>query len=105
MRSQLCALCYDERAKHTYWDRGEACRACGPTKAECLLAIGHSGDHEGNGFDDVGPMPRIWSERRRVKKRGRHNFERTIVLRSDHACRGAICCECPSSLRVDGIVT
>jgi hypothetical protein len=57
---QLCRMCFDERAKHTYWDKGEACRATGPTRAECLLDVGHEGDHEGNGFDDHGPIYRCW---------------------------------------------
>lgn len=59
-RGQLCARCYDERAKHVYWDKGEACRANGPNHAECLLEAGHDGPHEGNGYDESGPLPKIW---------------------------------------------
>jgi len=58
---QLCRACYDERAKAVYWDREPACSAKGPMKAECLLPKGHDGDHEGNGFDCWGPIPRQWS--------------------------------------------
>lgn len=58
--SQLCRQCYDERAKFTYWDKGEACRAKGPTKAECLLPKFHSGAHEGNGYDAYGEVGRSW---------------------------------------------
>ena len=56
----LCRLCFDERARVVYWDRGAACNAKGPTKARCLLDEGHAGRHEGNGFDDHGPVYRNW---------------------------------------------
>jgi hypothetical protein len=56
----LCRLCFDERAKAVYWDREPACNAKGPNRAQCLLEAGHSGEHEGNGFDDYGPMYRQW---------------------------------------------
>jgi len=60
---QLCRSCFDERAKAAYWDREPACNASGPTKAQCLLTEGHSGNHEGNGFDDYGSIYRCWSAR------------------------------------------
>lgn len=55
---QLCQRCYEERAKHVYWDKGKACRAGGANHRECLLEGGHDGPHEGNGFDDYGPLSR-----------------------------------------------
>ncbi len=58
----LCRLCFDERCKVTYWDKGPACRAKGPTKAECLHLPGHDGIHEGNGYDDYGPLYRSWED-------------------------------------------
>lgn len=67
---QLCRLCFDERAKAVYWHKVPACNAKGPTKAQCLLNEGHEGDHEGNGFDEIGPIYRCWSgakPRRRSK--------------------------------------
>lgn len=57
---QLCRLCFEKRAKAVYWDREPACNANGPTKAQCLLNDGHGGDHEGNGFDEYGPIYRCW---------------------------------------------
>jgi hypothetical protein len=60
MSGQLCRACFDERAKAVYWDRDPACNAKGPTKAQCLLPAGHKGEHEGNGFDDYGPIYRCW---------------------------------------------
>jgi hypothetical protein len=60
-QSQLCRLCFDERARAVYWDREPSCGAKGPTKAECLLPAGHDGQHEGNGFDHIGPVYRRWS--------------------------------------------
>ena len=58
--SQLCRRCYEERARAVYWDREPACSAKGPTKAQCLLVAGHDSAHEGNGFDDYGPVCRSW---------------------------------------------
>lgn len=64
--SQLCALCFNERARAVYWDRStKACRFGGRNHAECLLAEGHSGPHEGNGFDEYGPVYRRWNEPRK----------------------------------------
>ena len=63
----LCLLCYDERAKYVYWEKGCACRAKGPIKAECLLPAGHEGDHEGNGFDSYGPIGQIWADKKKRK--------------------------------------
>jgi hypothetical protein len=60
MGGQLCFRCCEERAQAVYWDRAPACRAKGPDKAECLLEVGHAGDHQGNGFDAWGPLSRRW---------------------------------------------
>lgn len=65
MSGSLCRLCFDERAKAVYWDREVACNAKGPTKAQCLHEPGHSGNHEGNGFDDYGPVYRCWTQKRK----------------------------------------
>lgn len=64
-RCQLCLRCRDERAKAVYWDREPACGAHGPDKARCLLDVDHAGDHEGNGYDDYGPLYRVWCTPRR----------------------------------------
>jgi len=64
---QLCAACFEERAKAVYWDREPACNAKGSNNAQCLLAVGHDGNHEGNGFDAHGPIYRCWSVDLRVK--------------------------------------
>jgi hypothetical protein len=51
---------YQNRAKAVYWNRSaSACRAKGPSKAECLLEPNHSGPHFGNGFDQWGPRSPI----------------------------------------------
>lgn len=68
---RLCLKCFDERSKHVYWDKGDGCRVKGPTKAECLLVEGHDGEHEGNGFDDAGPLYRRWSDRKTRKATAR----------------------------------
>lgn len=69
MSGQLCRRCFEERAKAVYWDREPACDARGPNKAQCLLDAGHAGIHEGNGFDDYGPMYRSWNDRTRRERR------------------------------------
>ena len=61
LSGQLYRRCFDERAKAVYWDREPACNAKGPTKAQCLLPVDHGGAHEGNGFDDYGPIYRCWT--------------------------------------------
>jgi len=61
LNGQLCRACFDERAKAVYWDRESACNARGANKAQCLLPVGHDGVHEGNGFDEYGPIYRSWS--------------------------------------------
>ncbi len=51
---------YEARLRAVY-DRGEkSCGAYGPNKARCVLEPGHEGIHEGNGFDEFGPMYRAW---------------------------------------------
>lgn len=54
---------YRSRARQVYWDRSfPACRAKGPSKAECLLPTDHDGDHFGNGYDKWGPKGSLgWS--------------------------------------------
>lgn len=56
---------YSDRAKQVYWnDAFPACRAKGPNHSVCLLNIGHTGDHYGNGYDDYGPMgPGPWKQK------------------------------------------
>ncbi len=45
------------------------CRAKGPTKAECIHLPGHDGVHEGNGYDDYGPLYRSWEDKvKRARK-------------------------------------
>jgi hypothetical protein len=61
MSGQLCKRCFDERARAVYWDREPACEASHPPHAQCLLPVGHRGPHEGNGYDDYGPVYRCWS--------------------------------------------
>ncbi len=52
---------YMKRERAVY-QRGEpSCAVRGPTKARCVLEPGHPGNmHEGNGFDEWGPLYRIW---------------------------------------------
>jgi hypothetical protein len=69
--SQLCRQCYDERCKAVYWRREPACNVKGPDKAQCLLSAGHEGMHEGNGYDDWGPVGRTWTKARNERHRQR----------------------------------
>jgi len=39
------------------------CGRKGPDKAKCILLPGHRGNaHEGNGYDQFGPMYKSWNE-------------------------------------------
>jgi hypothetical protein len=57
---------YSARARQVYWNKSfPACRAKGPSHAECLLNPRHEGTrHFGNGFDNYGPRGATWWDKR-----------------------------------------
>lgn len=51
---------YESRLRAAYWLGEPHCGAKHPPHAVCVLKPDHDGDHEGNGYDEWGPLYRRW---------------------------------------------
>lgn len=51
---------YAKRAVDVYQRGAPACGRQGPQNATCLLEPDHDGAHEGNGYDQFGPLYHQW---------------------------------------------